>query len=187
MSPVDPDTHPDAATLLDYWFGDTDAAATEAVDAHLMHCDACGAEVDALAALTRAVRGAFAAGALGAVVAADFVARLAARGLRVREYRVPRDGSVFCTVAPDDDVLVSRLEAPLHGVRRLDVVEEAPHGARRREDVPFDPERGEVVLAVRLALVRALPEHALRLRLLAVDEDGSREIGHYTFHHTPWR
>lgn len=188
MNPNHRDTHVDFATLLDYWFGDADAASTEGIDAHLMECDLCGGEVDALAALARAVRTAFASGALGAVVSAEFVARLAARGLRVREYRVPHNGSVACTVAPDDDVLVSRLQAPLGGVRRLDVVGEASDGARQRmEDVPFDAARGEVVMAVRLAHVRTLPEHALRLRLLAVDGDASREIGHYTFHHSPWR
>ena len=34
--------HPEWDTLVDYWLGDTDAAATEAIDEHLMHCDACG-------------------------------------------------------------------------------------------------------------------------------------------------
>lgn len=190
MNPNHRDTHVDFATLLDYWFGDADAASIEAIDAHLMECDLCGGEVDALAALARAVRTAFASGALGAVVSAEFVAGLAARGLRVREYRVPHNGSVACTVAPDDDVLVSRLQAPLGGVRRLDVVGEASAGAHGRtemEDVPFDPARGEVVMAVPLAQVRALPEHMVRLRLLAVDGEARREIGHYTFHHTPHR
>ena len=96
--------------LLDYWFGDTDEAATEAIDAHLFGCDACGMQLDRIAALAQGVRAAFAAGSLGVVVSPRFVDRLAERGLRVREYRVPLNGSVNCRVAREDDVLVSRLQ-----------------------------------------------------------------------------
>lgn len=42
--------------------------------------------------------------------------------MRIREYRLPPNGSVNCTVAPDDELLVTRLEAPLEGVERLDAV-----------------------------------------------------------------
>ena len=99
------------------------------------------------------------AGAVHAVVADAFVKRLAAQGLRLREYRVPHNGSVYCTVAPDDDLLITRLDAPLAGVERLDVellgVEGA--GRERLRDVPFDAAAGEVVLAARMERMRALP------------------------------
>ena len=55
--------HPPIATLLDYWLRDSDAATTDAVDEHLMQCDACGATLDGLVALGDAVRTAFRAGA----------------------------------------------------------------------------------------------------------------------------
>jgi hypothetical protein len=34
--------HLSVEALLDYWLHDSDAAATELADAHLMACDACG-------------------------------------------------------------------------------------------------------------------------------------------------
>ena len=187
MSTSDTREHIGFDRLVDYWFGDAGEVETQAIDEHLMRCDACGAQADRIAALSRGVREAFAAGEVSAVVSAGFVARLVERDVRVREYRVPAGGSVHCTVAPDDQVLVSRLQAQLQGVRRLDVVSEPSGGvAEYLSDVPFDPASGEVLLANRLARVRTMPAQEIRVRLLAVEDDGSREIGHYTFHHSPW-
>jgi hypothetical protein len=56
----------------------------------------------------------------------------------------------------------------------------------RLEDVPFDPAAGEVLtLPVAAARLRKLPAHTMRVRLVAVDGKGEREIGEYTFAHTP--
>ena len=182
------DTHVGLDRLVDYWFGEVSEADTVAIDEHLMHCDSCGAQVDAMALLARGTRDAFAAGEVAAVVSADFVERLVASDVRVREYRVGPGGSVHCTVAPEDEVLISRLEAPLRGVRRLDLVAETPEGITERfADVPFDAASGELLLASRVARVRPLPAHDFRLRLLAVADVGSREIAEYHFHHRPWQ
>lgn len=179
--------HPDFDELLDYWFGDADAAATDEIDAHLLACDACGAQLDRIAALGRGVREAFAAGRLGVVASPGFVGRLAERGLRVREYRVALNGSVNCTVASEDEVLVGRLQAPLQGVQRLDCAAEVTPGGGTEwlRDIPFDAASGEVVLISPLAEVRGMPAHVMRVRLLSVGEQGSHEIGHFTFRHTP--
>jgi len=178
--------HPGGLALVDYWLGDADAATTEAIDAHLLACDACGAEFDAIVALARGVRGAFAQGRVASVVTAAFVAQLKAEGRRVREYHVPRGGSVVCSVAPEDEVLVSRIDAPLAGVARLDAVVSRSHGLEGEErlhDLPFDAAAGEVLLANALAEVRGMPAHDTVVRLLAVDAGGERELGRYTFHH----
>ena len=53
MSP--PSSHLSFETLLDYWLQETDAAATEAIDEHLMQCDACGVAFDELVALAGGV------------------------------------------------------------------------------------------------------------------------------------
>ena len=151
-----------------------------------MHCDACGAAFDEVVSLSRGVRDAFAHGAVPSMLTAAFVERLKAAGRRVREYRVPHNGSVLCSVAPDDDLLVSRLAAPLHGVTRLDAVfalSFTPGHEERLEDVPFDAVAGEVVFAPKLAEVLQLPTHDFMVRLIAVDEAGERPVGHYTFHH----
>ena len=179
-------THPEWETLVDYWLGDTDAATSEAIDEHLLSCDACGAGFDEVVALSRGVKEAFARGAVPAMLTVPFVERLKAAGRRVREYRVPLNGSVLCSVAPDDDLLVSRLKAPLHGVTRLDAVltlSFMPGHEQRLTDVPFDAASGEVVFTPRLADVRRQPTHDYVVRLLAVDATDEREIGRYTFHH----
>jgi hypothetical protein len=175
--------------LLQDWLGETDAATREAVDAHLMACDACGELLDGLLALGAGVRGAVRAGTVAVVTGPAFVDGLAARGVRVREYRVQHNGTVNCTVAPDDEMLVSRLQAPLVGVQRLDMTMEvsfAPGVLHRWADIPFDAATGEVLFLPGVANVRTLPAHTMQLALLAPDEAGTREIGRYVFHHTPW-
>ena len=176
--------------LLDYWLDDgASAAAVDAVDEHLMQCDACGEALDELVALGDGVRAAFRAGAVSAVTTSAFVDRLAGQGVRVRAYRLPLNGSVECSVAPDDDLLVSHLEAPLGGVARLDAVAEStldPGVEHRLEDVPFDARSGEVLYLPKVAEVKTLPAHTLRVRLLAIEAGGEREIACYAFHHRPW-
>lgn len=183
------ENHPSVATLLDYWLHDSDAATTDAVDEHLMQCDACGQTLDELAALGDGVRAALRAGAVAVATSGAFVERLAAQGLKVRTYRVPHNGSVNCSVAPEDDLLVSRLQASLQGVDRLDVLVElstAPGAQHRITDIPFDPEAGEVLYVQKLAEVRQLPAHTATVTLLSVGADVAREVGRYTFRHRPW-
>ena len=90
-----------------------------------------------------------------------------------------------CTVAPEDELLVARLEAPLAGVNRVDAIAYPPDApAEVFRDIPFDAASGEVVVAPRIARIRAMPSHRQRLRLVAVDPSGERIIGDYTFDHT---
>lgn len=187
MSPALHGAHPGLGRLLDYWFGDLDAAQTDGVDAHLFGCDACGAVVDGIAALAQGTREAFMAGRMAAIAGPRFVERLAAQGLRLREYRVPCNGSVNCSAAPQDEVLVGRLQAALQGVRRLDLAADFSFGGDTLwlRDVPFDATANEVVLLPALDSVRRLPAHVMRVRLLSVEAAGPRELGHYSFHHSP--
>lgn len=181
--------HLSPEALLDYWLGDGDAASAEAAEEHLMRCDACGEALDGLIALGDGVRAALRAGALSIATSAAFIERLSARGLKVREYRLSRGGSVNCTVAPDEDLLVSRLAVPLQGVQRLDVRTQLsfePGAAHEQHDVPFDARSGEVVVVTRLEAVRQQPAHTAEITLLAVEPGGTRELGRYTFHHRPW-
>lgn len=181
--------HLSVEDLLAYWLHETDPAATAAADEHLLHCDACGRTLDELVALGDGVRAAFRAGAVLALTSGAFVDRLSAQGLRLREYRLPHNGSVNCTVAPDDDLLVAHLEAPLRGVARLDARARfsfEPDVEHALRDLPFDAQNGEVLYMPRIAEVRQMPAHTLELTLLAVDGGESRELGRYTFRHRPW-
>jgi hypothetical protein len=181
--------HLSADSLLAYWLRETDVAATDAVDEHLMQCDTCGRALDDIVALGAGVREAFRVGAVAAMTSRAFVQRLAAQGLRIREYRLTHNGSVNCTVAPDDDLLVARVEAPLQGVQQLDAVVElslAPGVRHELHDIAFDAEAGEVVQVVKAAEIKQLPEHVMHLTLLAVEAGGRREVGRYVFRHRPW-
>jgi len=176
------------ATLLEYWFGELDEGREAQLDEHLLGCGHCSASLQSLVDLAAAVRAAVRAGAVHTVVTDAFVQRLAAQGLRLREYRVPHNGSVHCTVAPDDDLLISRLAAPLAGVERLDVEQLDGEGTafERLRDVPFDATAGEVVLTYRMERLRALPASTLKTRLLAMTPSGERLVGEYAFHHAPY-
>lgn len=176
------------AMLVEYWLGELDADREAKLDEHLLGCGACGAALQALADLGDGIRALVGAGAVRAVVTDTFLRRLAATGLQLREYRVPQGGSVNCTVAPEDDVMVARLEAPLAGVERLDLDFSANEGEEheRLSDIPFDPAAGEVIFTPRIASIRALPAGTSRIRLLAVSPGGERLLAEYTFNHTPW-
>ena len=177
------------ATLLEYWLGELDEAQELRLGEHLLGCGHCSANLQRLVDLAGEVRAAVRAGAVPVVLTDTFVQRLAAQGLRLREYRVPHNGSVHCTVAPEDDLMITRLDAPLTGVGRLDVERLGGEGERLEllQDVPFDAATGEVVLAPRMERIRALPASTLRMRLLAVAPSGERVVGECTFHHTPYR
>jgi hypothetical protein len=179
---MSPAGHLDAGTLLQYWLAELDPAREAAVDRHLLACEGCGAALDQIISLSGAVRETFEAGTVHAFVSDAFVRGLAGCGVRIREYHVPRNGSVSCTILPGDQLLVARLEAPLEGVTRLDAIVESPEGVFR--DIPFDAARGVVMLLPRTASLREMPSHVARVRLIAVDGTAERVLGEYTFNHT---
>lgn len=175
----------DFAELVEYWLGELPTEREQALEEHFFACAHCGARLEALAALGADVRKAFVAGALRAVISPAFLARLMAEGLRVREYRLAPGGSVNCTIAASDDFVVSRLAAPLAGVKRLDVYSSIEGGpAKVFHDVPFDPAAEELLVLPAAAPLKKMPAHVQRMRLVAVDEAGERTIGEYTFNHS---
>ena len=174
------------ARLVEYWLGELDEAGEARVEEHFLGCGECSENLQSVVELARGVRALVQRGTAHAVLTDAFVARLAAQGLRLREYRVPCNGSVHCTVAPDDDFLISRLEAPLGDIEQLDVVFFGEEGQHRLRDVPFNRSAGEVVLTLGIANIRAADAHTARFQLLAVDRQSERLIGEYTFNHTPW-
>lgn len=174
-------------TLLAYWLGELDSESEASTEEHYLGCAMCSRRLEQLIALVQGVRAVTRQSGVDVVIDDEFVRRLSADGLHVREYQVPRNGSVNCTVTPEDDFVVARLEAPLDEVQRIDMVHMVGDGASemRQEDVPFSAESGCVVFSTRIESLRALPAVTLRVRLLAVDDSGERTLGEYTFNHTP--
>jgi hypothetical protein len=175
-------------TLIAYWLGELDAAEEVRAEEHYIGCAQCSRRLEQLAALASGVRALARTSGVNMVINDEFLRRLSDDGLRVREYRVPANGSVNCTAAPEDDFVVGRLEAPLDDVRRVDVLMLDGDGnvEARQQDVPFMPDSGGVIVAPRVAWLRSMPAFTMRLRLLAVDEAGERPLGDYTFNHAPY-
>lgn len=171
------------ATLVDYWFDDADDAP---LDAHVLACDACTTSLEWLATLADAIPDVVRRGETLLIMPAALLSRLREDGAQVREYRVRPGGSVNCTIAPTDDVVVAHLEAQLAGATRIDLVASSGTHAHRATDIPFDPAHGSVVLASRSRDLRALGRVTFVARLVAVDAEGEREIGRYSFHHAPF-
>lgn len=177
-------------TLIAYWLGELPAAEEEPLEEHLFACASCSARLEELAALAAGIRATVREGRVAAVISVPFLEALKRQGLRIREYRVAPGGRVDCTLRADEDAVVSRMQAPLAGVKRVDALRRMEVGGNvvfesRIDDVPFDPAAGEVLHLPSAAWVRGLPANTLRVRLVAVDEAGERALGEYTFAHTP--
>ena len=173
--------------LLAWWAGELEGPDQEQLEEHLLSCDECSRRGHALASVAEGVRGLVRRGALSTPLLPAVVERLRHEGRRIREYRVRPGGGVQCTVSPEDDVVLARLTADLGGVSRLDLVIRVDDGPEERlSDLPFDPDDDELVFSPAADALRAAPAHVQRLRLLAVEPQGERALGEYTFHHTPW-
>lgn len=175
--------------LLAYWLGELDPEREAPVEEHYLGCARCSARLQRLQRLARGIRTVARRSGVGTIISERFARRLVADDMQVREYRVPRNGAVNCTVAPGDDFVVAYMEAPLDRVERVDLVSLDNHGAEgtRQADVPFIADSGAVVFAPGIEFLRRLPQTTLRMRLLAVDDRGERILGDYAFHHTPQR
>jgi len=175
------------ADLVDWWTGDLPDTRRRRVEEHLLSCGSCSSRAERVHELGEGIGPLVRAGALPLTVLPSVVERLRREGRRIREYRVSPGGGVQCTVGPEDDVVLSRLVADLHGVSRLDLVSRVDDGPEERfADVPFDATAGEVVFSPAADVLRAQPAHVARFRLLAIDAEGERLLGEYTFDHRPW-
>jgi hypothetical protein len=180
----------DFEKLMAWWLGELAEGESARIDEHVLACAECARRAEWLAALSDGVRGAVRAGRVGTVVSKSFLAQMKAGGMRLREYRLEPGGSVNCTIHADDDALITRVRAPLAGVKRLDALQVMEVGGARElemrlEDVPFDPAAGEVLFLPPTAWVKQTPAHTFRVRLVSVDDAGERSLGEYTFLHTP--
>jgi len=176
------------AARLDYWTGDLPPEVERETEEHLMACGECSAQVERLGQLALAVRGLTRSGGVPLCLTSALLERIERDGVRVRHHRVDPGGVVACTVGPEDDLVAMRLTGDFRPDERVDLLfEEAPSGlAARREDVPVDRARGEVLFVEPGDVLRPLPAAVAVIHLYGISETGTREIGQYTLHHTPW-
>jgi len=172
---------------MDYWLATLSASAEDAVEQHLMTCDACGDRLREVIALAEGLRALARSGTLQVVISEQFRNHVAQEGLRVREYAPPRGGSVQCTVSADDDLLLARLAVDLTTTSRADLSWCDPAGVelQRMADIPIRADAGSVICQQSISWAKASPTSSMIARLLAVDDEGNeRVLGEYTFHHT---
>ena len=174
------------AALLAWWLDELPEAEADEMEEHLFACDQCTARLRDLLALRESVKRALLAARFATAVTPRFLRQIRDSGLRVREYRVPAGGSVACTITPADDLIASRLEAPLAGVRQLDLIFDDGGTQHRAAHIPFDAASGEVTVIPPVALIRGWKAATQRMRLVAVNLGAERVIGEYTFNHSPW-
>lgn len=173
-------------TLLAWWLDELDEEEALEVEAHLFECDECGARLRELLRLRAGVRGALLNGDVAGAFSREFIDKLREDGLRIREYHVDAGGSVACTVAPEDDLVVSYLRAPLGDIRQLDVEFEFGGQTHRAAHLPFNAQTNEVAVIVPTAQLKQMGAFIQRNRLYAVTLDSERLVGEYTFNHSPW-
>ena len=138
-------------------------------------------------ALAEGVRGLAREGSLRMVVSDAFLQRAAEDGLRVRQYAPPAGGSVQCTVAAEDDILIGRLAANSSATTRVDLCTCDKRGVEqfRLPDIPVHSGAGSVVYQESITFAKAAPTNKRIARLVTFDDAGSeRLLGEYTFNHT---
>ena len=174
-------------TLVAYWLAEVPEKSEAALEEHLFGCAHCTRQLEQLAALAWGVRAAVTEGRVNMVVSAPFIEAMTQAGLSLREYKLEPGGSVNCTIAADDDAVLSRLQAPLAGVERVDLVRARGAGAPeiRVADVPFNAETGEVLVIPSAAWLKTMPAFTMQMRLIAVGKTSEEQIGEYTFNHSP--
>jgi hypothetical protein len=172
---------------MDYWLAILPSGDEEAIEEHLLSCDACGDRLRQVVALAESLRTLARSGSLQVVTSDQFVKHAAETGLRVREYAPPSGQSIYCTVAAADDLLVARLAADLTGTSRVDLSWCDPLGTehQRLVDIPVPADAGDVIYQQSITWAKSSPTMSMIARLLAVDDKGGeRLLGEYTFHHT---
>lgn len=176
--------HLNLVTLAEYWLGN---AEDDALEEHLLACVECSAQLEWIARFAKGVTEVARRGNLAWIATPEFISRVAADGLRVRTYAPELNGGVQCTITPNDDLLMGRLQADLSNVPRLDMIFTDGAGELRfhLEDVAFRPSHeGEVVLNQPVDFARSVAKDSLKVKLVSVEPAGDRVIGEYTFNHS---
>jgi hypothetical protein len=165
--------------LGDYFAGDLSPERANRVEDHVFNCDACGRAFDRIGAIAQALRE-----QMPVAISRERLDQLSATGMRIRQAPVVAGTPVEVVFARDLDLLVPTLLADLTGVRRLGIELSVPDGPPivSIDDIPFDRERGEVLIACQRHYMDAFPR-LVTFRLFAVSDEGTDPIGEYVINH----
>ena len=163
-----------------YLAGELPADDEADLELHLLGCAACTETVARAGAVVEALRA-----LVPPVVSRATLARLQARGVRVREQGFAPGARGQVVFTPDVDLLIHRLEGlALADARRVDVT--VVHDGSGRvlvevADVPFDPAAGQVLIACHRHYASMPPDIAFEVT--AHTPDGTTRAGRVTVDH----
>jgi hypothetical protein len=166
--------------LVEYWAKETSPEDLDALELHLMSCAECSASSARVAAVTETVRG-----MIPPVIDGAKLADLRARGLRILENPVQRDGRREVFFPRDVDILLHRLQGlDLRDARavQLRVLREGTGDTLLDVgDVPFDRDRGEILVACQQHFSEF--PHDVLFEVLAQQRSGAVERVRYPVPH----
>jgi hypothetical protein len=167
-------------TLADYFAGELPEPEEQAIESHLFRCRHCSSSAERLAGLVTVV-----AARIPPVLSASRLADLERDGLveSVNEMTPGQTAHVLYPVP--GRLLVHRFSGvDLARARRVDVHLRTKDGeaTARFDDVPFDPERGEVLVACQAHFADLFP-HEVVFAVEIVSEAERREAARYTVLH----
>jgi hypothetical protein len=132
--------------LVDYWAKETSPGDLDALELHLMSCAACSETSARVAAISEALRG-----MIPAVIDRAKLADLRARGLKIVENPVRRGERREILFPRGVDIVLHRLGGldlkDARAVRMRVLREGTGDTLLDLEDVPFDRDRGELLVA----------------------------------------
>jgi hypothetical protein len=174
--------HLSAERLVEYAAGLLEEPGSEELEAHLFSCRACALEAEKLFALGAAVRA-----AVPPVLSVELYRRLSEEG-RVAAVNPMSPGETSeVRYPPRESLLVHRLGgSDLTRVRRVDVALFDAEGSFlvRFDDVPFDAERGEILVACQRHFADVYPPDIdFRVEMLTAERE--RCETRYTVLHRP--
>lgn len=173
-------TCPSLETLAGWILRESSPEDEKSLEEHLFDCDLCGARAEKLEALVRRLRT-----MLPAILTPERRRRLEETVSPLPMVSVSPGEHKTIEFGPGAEIGFWVLRAELGGVERLDFELLARDGSLLAsfEDVPFDAERGEVVLGCQTHYrTMGFPDELLA-RVTAVDAAGRRPVAEYELDH----
>lgn len=173
-------TCPNLETIAAWTLDELDAEAAAAFEEHYFGCDTCAEQAERMRRLVTELEA-----TVPAVLTQARKQRLEAAQPRPTSVAVRPGETATIRLGGNAPVGFWVMHAPLSGAKRVDFEARDANGAPlfAMADVPFDAERGEVVLACQVHY-RNLPGiQTMRVSLTATDAEGTRPVGEYVLDH----
>ena len=173
-------TCPPLESLVAWSLRESPPEGGDALEDHLFTCDRCAERAATLETLTRGL-----ASTPPALLTPERRRRLEASVHPLPVVSVSPGERATIQLGGAAQLGLWVMRAALAGVERLDCELRATDGSplTTHTDVPFDAERGEVVLACQTHYRDLGYPADIRVRVVAVEPSGRRELGEYHLHH----